>query len=94
VRISELEWDDENIEHIAGHNVNPEEVEDVCFGVHLGRRESGRRYVLSGQTAAGRYLNVVVEQVGKWRSRPITAFEMSEAYRRRYRRYLGRLRKG
>ncbi len=48
MQISELQWDDENIEHIAQHNVNPQEVEDVCFGIHISRREGGRRYILSG----------------------------------------------
>jgi len=91
LNIGELEWDDENIQYIARHNVNPEEVEDVSFGVHLSRREKDRRYILSGQTAAGRYLNVVVEQIGKGLFRPITAFEMSESYKRSYRK---RLRKG
>ncbi len=54
MRISDLEWDDENIEHVAHHNVNPQEVEDICFGVHISERESGQRYILSGQTTAGK----------------------------------------
>ena len=87
---SELQWDDENIEHIARHNVSPKEVEDICWGIHISEREREQRYILSGQTAGGRYLNVVVERVGKGLFRPITAFEMSESYKRRYR---GRLRK-
>lgn len=91
LRISELEWDDENIEHLARHDVNPEEVEEVCFGTHLSRRESKLRYVLSGQTLAGKYLNVVVEQVGKGLFRVVTSFEMSEHYKRRYR---NKVRKG
>lgn len=88
--IGELEWDDENVEHIARHNVSPQEVEDVCFGLHISERQSNRRYVLSGQTAAGRYLNVVVERIGAGLFRPITAFEMSESYKRRYRRRVGK----
>ncbi len=86
MRIKELEWDDENIEHVARHNVNPLEVEDVCFGTHISEREGAQRWVLSGQSAAGRYLNIVVERVGKGRFRAITAFEMSEKYKRRYRK--------
>lgn len=86
--INELQWDDENIEHIARHNVNPQEVEDVCFGVYISRREKSQRYILSGQSNAGRYLNVVIERVGKSIFRPITAFEMSENYKRRYRKKL------
>ena len=61
MKISTLNWDDENIEHVARHNVNPKEVEDVCFGLHISRKVWGQRYVLSGQADNGRYLNVVVE---------------------------------
>ena len=86
--ISELEWDDENIEHIAQHGVNPKEVEEVCSGLHLSERERAQRYILSGQSASGRYLNVVIERIGKGLFRPITAFEMSENYKRRYRKRL------
>ena len=88
--ISELEWDDQNIEHIARHNVGPQEVEDVCFGLHISQKAGDKRYILSGQSVGGRYINVVVEQVGKGLFRSITAFEMSESYKRRY---MKRLRK-
>lgn len=90
MKIGELNWDDNNIEHIARHGVTPQEVEDVCFGFHIYVREGRQRYVISGQSASGRYLNVVVEQVGKGVFRPITAFEMSENYKRRYKKRLGR----
>ncbi len=88
MKIDSLYWDDENIEHISKHNVNPQEVEDVCFGTHIIRREGDRRYILSGQSANGRYLNVVIERVSTGLFRLITAFEMSENYKRRYRRRL------
>jgi len=88
VIILELEWDDENIEHIGQHSVSPQEVEDVCFGFHISVRERNQRYILSGQTAAGRYLNVVIERVGKGLFRPITAFEMSENYKHSYKKRL------
>lgn len=86
MKIDELEWNDNNIEHIACHNVNPEEVEDICFGAHISCKEKKQRYILSGQTASGRYLNVVVEKIGKTLFRPITAFEMSDKYKYRYRK--------
>ncbi len=88
MKIDSLYWDDENIEHIARHNVNPQEVEDVCFRTYIIEKESDQRYILSGQSANGRYLNVVIERVGKGLFRPITAFEMSENYKRRYRKRL------
>jgi uncharacterized DUF497 family protein len=90
VIISELQWDDENAGHITRHDVNPQEVEDVCFGIHIIVKERNQRYILSGQTAAGRYLNVVVERVSNGLFRPITAFEMSDNYKRRYRKRLGK----
>jgi len=88
MKIDSLYWDDENIEHISKHNVNPQEVEDVCFGAHIIKREGDRRYILSGQSANGRYLNVVIERVYRRLFRPITAFEMSVNYKRRYRKRL------
>ncbi|MBI4285063.1 MAG: BrnT family toxin [Chloroflexi bacterium] len=87
--INQLIWDDGNVEHIARHDVSPKEIEDICFGFHISVREHGQRSILSGRTAAGRYLNVVVERVSKEVFRPVTAFEMSAAYKRRYRKRLG-----
>ena len=92
MNISDLEWDDENVEHIALHNVTPKEVEDVCYGLHISGRESRQRYILCGQTEGGRYLNVVIERIGGGLFRPITAFDMSISYIRKYRKMLGKWR--
>lgn len=86
MEIDKLLWEDERIEHIARHNVNAKEVEDVCFGLHLSEKAGGLRYILSGQSLEGRYLNVVVERLGKGLFMPVTAFEMSDNYKRRYRK--------
>ena len=85
MKIRSLQWDDSNINHIAEHSVNPEEVEDVCFGEHLVKKDGQSIYVLSGQTAYGRYINVVLQC--KWEGvyRPATAFEMSSNYKNSYR---------
>jgi len=32
MKIYELIWPEDRIEHIARHRVRPEEVEEVCFG--------------------------------------------------------------
>jgi hypothetical protein len=32
VRVKELVWPQDRIDHIARHGVSPEEVEEVCFG--------------------------------------------------------------
>ncbi|MBI2916920.1 MAG: hypothetical protein HYY01_02915 [Chloroflexi bacterium] len=92
MRIESLQWDDANMAHVALHGVTPQDVEEVCFGFHIARREAGQRYVLAGQSAAGKYLNVVVEQVGGGLFRPVTAFEMGDNYKRRYRRRLREVR--
>ena len=83
-----LEWDDNNIEHIYRHRVSPIEVEDVCFGLHISFSGQRRRYVLYGQTGAGRYLKVILERLPGARFRPITAFDMTDEDKAHYRRRL------
>ena len=90
MRIESLEWDDRNIAHIAVHNVDPQEVEDVCFSIHLSRSEGRHRYILAGQTARGRYLYVVIGLVRDTAFRPIPAFDMSDEHKHRFRRRLNR----
>ena len=94
----EAEWDEDNIEHLAQHNVYPEEVEEVVYeDCHLswivrGRRRGIRetRWTVFGQTCAGRYLIAVIApylQRGVWRA--VTAFDMEQQTQRRYRRWRG-----
>jgi hypothetical protein len=40
--IRELVWPRERVEHIAFHGVEPEEVEEVCFGFALIQRAKSR----------------------------------------------------
>ena len=94
MKITGLDWDDENIGHIARHGVSPEEFEDVCYGIHYCKKDPGSksrgkaRYILAGQTAGGRYLDIVIERLYGTRFRPVGAFEMSEAYKRTYKNRL------
>jgi uncharacterized protein len=90
MQIENLNWDDYNIEHIARHQVTPREVEEVCFSTSIYTRDSPDRYIVSGQSGSGRYLNVVIEKIGKGLYRPVTAFEMSDKYRQVYKRATGR----
>ena len=87
MEITEFEWDDDNIEHIARHGVSPDEVEDVAFDdepwIKKGRR--GTRYML-GYTVAGRYLFVVYVLKGKGIARVITAMDMDDKTRKVYKR--------
>jgi uncharacterized DUF497 family protein len=87
MEITEFEWDDDNIEHMARHSVSPDEVEGVAFDdepwVKKGRVET--RYML-GYTVSGRYLFVVYVLKGKGKARVITAMDMDEKTRRLYKR--------
>ena len=74
----EFDWDDANTGHVAGHNVLPEEAEQVILTdpVDLGVEivEGEERYLNLGATAQGRILLVVTT----WREdrvRVVTAFE-------------------
>ena len=83
----EVAWDEASEAHVARHAVTPDEVEDVLFcrprlvqaGLH------GTTYVM-GTTLAGRYLFVVVAEAGRGGVYVVTAREMTEAERRRFRR--------
>ena len=83
MEITDFEWDDDNIEHMAKHGVSPDEVEGVAFDdepwVKKGRQ--GTRYML-GYTVAGRYLFVVYVLKGKGSARVITAMDMDDKTRR------------
>ncbi|MEK6407866.1 MAG: BrnT family toxin [Acidobacteriota bacterium] len=94
----EAEWDDDNVEHIARHRVEPEEVEEIIYEdcypswIMRGRRRvvHETRWRLYGQTCAGRYLIVVAAlypQSGVWRA--VTAMEMDRRTRRRYKQWRG-----
>jgi uncharacterized protein len=90
--ISGLEWDDHNDREIARHQVTPEEVEDICYGLHISKRDPDskskgkKRYILAGKTSGGRYLDVIIEKLCGSYFRPVTAFEMSKNYKRSFQR--------
>lgn len=76
-------WDDENVEHVAKHGVEPWEVEEMIYeGEMVGIRHPkwrkgakyARRFMLSGATLGGRRLLVIVDRIGARRLRPVTAW--------------------
>jgi len=87
MEIREFEWDDNNIEHIARHDVFPDEVENVAFDddpwIRKGRK--GTRYML-GYTVAGRYLFVVYVLKGKGIARVITSMDMDDKTKKLYKK--------
>ena len=85
--IGRLLWDDYRVDHIAQHDVEPDEVWEVCLDpLHLAHREGRRRYRLYGHTADGRYLFVVLEHIEHTVYKPITARDMTDGEKRGYRR--------
>ena len=87
MRISDFDWDEENFLHIARHAVTPEEVEEVCFSnsccVERGRDNF---YYATGRTETGRHLFVVFKFLGRGRARVITARDMDEREKSRFKR--------
>jgi uncharacterized DUF497 family protein len=94
MRIDEIIWPEDRIEHIARHGVTPEEVEYVCFGKSLVRRAKSEGenpvYYVQGQTEAGRYLVCVIIGFPDGNGYPVTAREMTAKEKRRYRKWRSR----
>ncbi len=58
--ILNLIWNSWNIDHIARHEVTPEEVEEVCFGDHVFQDGKSGRLLVFGPTRKERMLTVVL----------------------------------
>lgn len=86
--IYEIVWPPEQIDHIARHDVTPEEFEEVCFGraLTLRAKSTGQNpvYYLLGQTEAGRFLFCVVIHFPDGRGYPVTARPMTPQEKRRF----------
>ncbi|MBK5292228.1 MAG: BrnT family toxin [Acidobacteriia bacterium] len=91
MQIHELIWPEDRVEHIGRHGVQPEEVEEVCFGQTLVLRAKSYGtnpvcYVL-GETSSGRHLFCVVIQFPNGRGFPVTARPMTRKEKERYNRW-------
>jgi len=91
MRIHELLWPAERIEHIAQHNITPDEFEEVCKAKSLVQRAKSQGenpvYYILGRTHVGRYLFCVVIQFPDGKGYPVTARPMTDKEKRRYRRW-------
>lgn len=79
-------WDEENVEHIADHGVEPFEAEEVIDDDPLILKAGKERYTAYGQTDGGRYLLVVFAQKSENRLRVITARDLTAKEKKRLRR--------
>lgn len=91
MKIRKLIWPEERIEHIAHHNITPEEVEEVCFGQAFVQRTKSEGenpvYYVLGQTASGRYVFCVIIQFPDKNGYPVTARPMTDTERRRFQKW-------
>ena len=91
VRIGELIWPEDRVDHIAKHGVEPQEVEEVCFGqaLVLHGKSAGTNpvYYVLGQTAAGRYLFCVVIRFPDGKGYPVTVRAMTAKEKQRFKQW-------
>lgn len=86
MRIRSFEWDDDNINHIAAHGVDPEEAEEVFDEAPVLLKAKYGRSAVIGPTYGGRFLTVIFERLGAGRVRVVTARVTAQSERRLYRR--------
>lgn len=89
--IFELLWPPDRIDHISRHGVTPSEVEEACFNSPLvlrGKSEGKNPvYYVLGQTDAGRYLFCVVISFPDGNGYPVTAREMTQKEKQKYKNW-------
>ncbi len=91
LRIEALEIDDHILEKIESkHGVSFEEVEEACLSEarHVRRSREGL-YKLFSQTTAGRYILVVLVNLGRGVWKIVTAREMTDSEKRLYSKAMG-----
>ena len=91
LRIESLEIDDFILEKIESkHGISFIEVEEACLSDrrHVRRDREGLYKVFS-QTTAGRYLLIVLVNLGRGNWRIVTAREMTDSERRLYSKAIG-----
>jgi uncharacterized protein len=83
----EIRWTDKSEDHIAAHNVTPDEVEQLIYTRPrlVLKGAEGTEYVF-GTTDAGRYLLVVLAESIDGRGYVVTARDMTNAERQAFRR--------
>jgi uncharacterized DUF497 family protein len=59
--VKQLIWDAGNVDHMARHQVTPEEVEEVCGQTFLAFESYKGRFLIIGPTQAERMLAIVLD---------------------------------
>ena len=82
VYIRGLRWDEEAEDHIARHGVVFWEVEEAVANIRYAKRSRGYLQVI-GQTDAGRYLTVILDEEDDGFWYPVTARPATDPEKRR-----------
>lgn len=88
-----LRWRPDRVDHVARHDLTPEEVEEAVFddpnrklfrGPRSERDRARHIYYVYGRTQAGRYLLVALVDLGRGQVLPVTARDMTPEERQKY----------
>lgn len=61
IQVDRLIWDERNIEHIARHDVTPQEVEEVCHNDPVFISGHSGRLMAIGTSRSGRAISVILD---------------------------------
>jgi hypothetical protein len=88
MRIHQIIWPEDRVDHIGRHGITPAEFEEACFGdplIYRARSEGPNPvYYVLGTTDGGRCLFCVVIQFPDGNGFPVTARDMTDNEKRRY----------
>lgn len=84
MKISELVFNDKNIEHIARHLVTPAEVKEIIEANPVILSAKTGRIMALGQTKSGRTLAVILDQVGTGKYFVVTARSADKKEKKMY----------
>jgi hypothetical protein len=81
----QFDWNEQNIGHLARHQISPDEAEQVLFNrprdIESQLRNGEERMTQVGETDAGRIL-IVVSTMQDWKVRVVTAWPAKDRLRR------------
>ncbi len=88
-----FDWDVHNTDHLAEHDVRPEEAEQALSGYILDldyrvTEDGEERWTALGQTASGRLLVIVWTMLENGSYRPITAYPATKGLESVFRRLI------
>lgn len=73
-------WDEDNEEHLAMHQIEADEAEEVFFNKYVitpnKKKHGPRRYRIDGKTNQGRRLRLIFEDMGASMARIITGWDI------------------